>query len=39
MKFDLNNNIVSAIFSFTIIDEFGNTFEITEGRFDTQFTQ
>jgi hypothetical protein len=38
-KFNITENIVSATFNFTIIDEFGNIYTITEGRFDAQFTQ
>ncbi len=39
-KLDLQNNIVSAIFEFTVIDpNTGVIYEITEGRFDAVFTQ
>ena len=39
-KFDIQNNIFSAIFEFTVTDpETGIVYEITEGRFDTYFTQ
>lgn len=39
-EFNTNSNIVSAIFEFTITNSItGITYEITEGRFDTQFTQ
>jgi hypothetical protein len=38
-RFDLAENTVSATFSFTIVDEFGYKYEITEGRFDAHFTQ
>ncbi|MGC1472342.1 MAG: hypothetical protein WA775_07095 [Psychroserpens sp.] len=37
---DFENNIVSAIFEFTVTDpNNGKVYEITEGRFDAQFTQ
>lgn len=39
-KFDLQNNIVSATFEFTIVDpNTGMTYQITAGRFDAKFTQ
>jgi hypothetical protein len=39
-RFTTNPNIVSASFAFTIIDpNTGVVYEITEGRFDAQFTQ
>jgi hypothetical protein len=39
-EFNTNSNIVSAIFEFNIIiPETGEIIEITEGRFDAQFTQ
>jgi hypothetical protein len=39
-KLDLQNNIVSGIFNFSIQDTLtGDIYEITEGRFDAQFTQ
>ena len=39
-KFDLQNNIVSATFEFMVIDpNTGTIYEITEGRFDSFFTQ
>jgi len=39
-KLDLTNNIVSGIFNFTVTNpDTGETFEITEGRFDSFFTQ
>ena len=39
-KLDFDSNIVSAIFEFTITDpSTGKVYEITEGRFDTYFTQ
>lgn len=39
-KFDQVNNIVSATFEFTVVDpNTGTLYEITEGRFDAQFTQ
>ena len=39
-NFDLNQNIVSATFEFIVTDpNTGITYEITEGRFDAQFTQ
>lgn len=39
-KFTTNPNIVSANFEFKIINpSTGNVYEITEGRFDAQFTQ
>jgi hypothetical protein len=38
-RYDANANVVSATFEFTIVDEFGNTYEITEGRFDARFTR
>ncbi|MFY0484112.1 hypothetical protein ACI6PS_16055 [Flavobacterium sp. PLA-1-15] len=39
-KFDLNQNIVSATFEFTVVDpNTGSIYEITEGRFDAKFTQ
>lgn len=39
-EFDTNSNIVSAIFEFNItIPETGEIIEITEGRFDSFFTQ
>jgi hypothetical protein len=39
-EFNTNSNIVSAIFEFTIqIPSTGETIEITEGRFDSFFTQ
>lgn len=39
-NFTTNPNIVSAIFEFTVEDPTtGNVYEITEGRFDVQFTQ
>jgi hypothetical protein len=37
-KFDLQNNIVSATFEFTVVDPVtGTIYEITEGRFDSRF--
>ena len=39
-KLDMQNNIVSATFEFTVIDpSTGTVYEITEGRFDALFTQ
>ena len=39
-KLDLQNNIVSATFEFTVTDPTtGTVYEITEGRFDALFTQ
>jgi hypothetical protein len=39
-KFDIQNNIISATFEFSITDpNTGKVYEITEGRFDTFFTQ
>lgn len=39
-KLDFENGIVSGTFSFTLIHPFnGETIDITEGRFDTLFTQ
>jgi hypothetical protein len=39
-KLDFQNNIVSATFEFTVIDpNTGTIYEITEGRFDSFFTQ
>ncbi len=38
-KLDLDNQIVSGIFSFDIIDFQGNLRQIREGRFDMQYTQ
>ncbi len=39
-KLDLTNNIVSGIFNFTVTNpDTGETYEITEGRFDSFFTQ
>jgi hypothetical protein len=39
-KLDFQNNIVSAIFEFTVTDpNTGTVYEITEGRFDALFTQ
>lgn len=39
-RLDFENNIVSAIFEFTITDpNTGVVYEITDGRFDAQFTQ
>ena len=38
-KFDFEENIISATFNFTIFDEFGYKYEITQGRFDSHFTQ
>ncbi|WP_412560203.1 hypothetical protein [Winogradskyella sp. MIT101101] len=39
-EFNTDSNIVSAIFEFTITDPTtGAIYEITEGRFDAQFTQ
>ncbi|WP_431110831.1 hypothetical protein [Winogradskyella poriferorum] len=39
-EFNINSNIVSAIFEFTVIDpSTGTVYEITEGRFDSFFTQ
>lgn len=39
-KFDIQNKIVSATFEFTVTDpNTGTVYEITEGRFDTFFTQ
>ena len=38
--FDLQNNIISGVFEFTILDaSTGITYEVTEGRFDAIFTQ
>lgn len=38
-RFDVQNGIASGTFSFTVIHPFtGETIEITEGRFDTLFT-
>ncbi len=37
-RFDDSENIVSGTFEFTIVDEFGNTYEVTDGRFDSFFT-
>ena len=39
-EFTINPNVVSATFEFTVTDpSTGNIYEITEGRFDAQFTQ
>lgn len=39
-KLDFQNNIVSATFEFSVTDpNTGVVYEITEGRFDAQFTQ
>lgn len=39
-EFNTNSNIVSATFEFTVVDPTtGTIYEITEGRFDTVFTQ
>jgi hypothetical protein len=39
-KLDFENNIISATFEFTVIDpNTGTIYEITEGRFDSFFTQ
>ena len=39
-KLDFQNNIISANFEFTVIDpSTGIIYEITEGRFDSLFTQ
>jgi hypothetical protein len=39
-KFDVVNNIISATFEFTVTNpSTGVIYEITEGRFDAQFTQ
>jgi hypothetical protein len=39
-EFDTNQNIISALFEFTVTDSnTGMVYEITEGRFDAQFTQ
>ena len=39
-KLDLQNNIVSATFEFTVANpNTGVVYEITQGRFDAQFTQ
>lgn len=39
-KLDESNNIISGAFEFTVINpNTGDIYEITEGRFDTQFTQ
>ena len=37
---DLNSNVVSATFEFTVTDpNTGTIYEITDGRFDSFFTQ
>ena len=36
-RFDLNEFIVSGTFEFTVEDDEGNVYEITEGRFDLKF--
>lgn len=39
-NFDLQNNIISATFEFTVTDpSTGIVYEITQGRFDAKFTQ
>ncbi|MGJ8683781.1 MAG: hypothetical protein ACSHWW_04120 [Nonlabens sp.] len=38
-RLDTTNNIMSAEFSFIIIDENGFSYNITNGRFDSTFTQ
>lgn len=39
-RLNLNSNVVSAKFEFTATDpDTGTVYEITEGRFDAQFTQ
>jgi len=37
-RFDPENFIISGTFSFSIIDENGDNIEITEGRFDMNYT-
>ena len=40
LKLDFQNKIVSATFEFTVTDpNTGTVYEITQGRFDTKFTQ
>nr|WP_321412294.1 hypothetical protein [uncultured Allomuricauda sp.] len=36
-RFDLDEFIVSGTFEFTVVDDEGNKYEITEGRFDLEF--
>ena len=39
-NFDLQNNVISGTFEFEVFDEVTQTlYKITEGRFDSQFTQ
>lgn len=36
-RFDLDEFIVSGTFEFTVVDDEGNKYEITDGRFDLEF--
>jgi hypothetical protein len=36
-RFDLDEFIVSGTFEFTVVDDEGNKYEITDGRFDLKF--